>query len=89
MDYGSVINYDIRYNKIVHKYIYKAFYRKTNKEEYKSQILKYNICYINIIDIQNAILIVKLLEILKKELVVNLFDAKIMWICKTMNVLLK
>ena len=48
-NYGNAINYDTTYSKTAHKYLLKAFHRRTNKKEYKSQILKYNICHINII----------------------------------------
>lgn len=38
------------YNEKVYKYyLHKIFYKKTNKQEYKLQILIYNIRYINII----------------------------------------
>ena len=45
----------------MHKYLLKAFYGKTNKKKYESQILKYNIYYTNIIAMQDAILIAKVL----------------------------
>ena len=61
-DYGSIINYNTTYNKAAHKYFLKAFYRQTNKKEYESQVLKHNICYTNVIAIQNAILIVQVLD---------------------------
>ena len=48
------------YNKAVYKYFFKAFYGHTNKKQYKLQILKHNICYTNIIAIQNPILIAKI-----------------------------
>lgn len=59
-DYGSAINYNIACIKVVHKYFFKAFYKRTNKKEYKSRILEHNICYINIIAIQDVILIAKI-----------------------------
>lgn len=37
-NYNSVINYDIVYNKTTYKYFFKAFYNKTIKQDYKSQI---------------------------------------------------
>ena len=37
-DYGSAVNYDTAYSKVVHKYLLKAFYNKTIKKEYNSQI---------------------------------------------------
>ena len=56
-----MINNNITNSEVVHKYPFKSFYKKNNKKKYKSQILKYNICYINVIVIQNAILIAKIL----------------------------
>ncbi len=58
-DYRNAINYDTAYSETIHKYLLKAFYRRTNKKEYKSQILEHNICLTNIIAMQDAILIVK------------------------------
>lgn len=60
-DYGSTINYNTVYSKVAHKYLLKVFYRWTNKKEYKSQILEYNIYHTNVIAIQDAILIAKML----------------------------
>ena len=37
-DYSSVVNYETVYNKVVYKYLFKAFYTKTNKKEYNLQI---------------------------------------------------
>ena len=75
------------YNKALHKYFLKAFYRKTSKKEYKSQILKHNICHTNVI----AILINKILvgSTKKKELVVNTPDTKVTQVCSATNILLK
>ncbi len=50
-DYGNTINYDTAYSKAPHKYLLKAFHERTNKKEYKSQILKHNIYHINVIAI--------------------------------------
>ncbi len=36
--YGNVVNYDTAHSKAAHKYLLKAFYNKTNKKEYDSQI---------------------------------------------------
>ncbi len=58
-EYGSGINYDMAHSKAAHKYFLKAFYGQTNEKEYMSQILKYNICHINVIAIQNDILMAK------------------------------
>ena len=35
-DYGSAVNYNIAHSKVVHKYILKAFYNRTNKKEYNA-----------------------------------------------------
>ncbi len=61
-DYGSAINYDMAHSEIAFKYLLKAFYRQSNKKEYESQILKHNICHTNIIVMQDAILMAKVLD---------------------------
>ncbi len=38
-DYGSAVNYNTAHNKAAHKYLLKAFYNRTNKKEYNSQLL--------------------------------------------------
>lgn len=43
------------HNKVVHKCLLKAFYRKTNKKEYKLQILEHNIRHINVIHVKHHI----------------------------------
>ena len=58
-DYSSTINHDMAYSKASHKYFFKAFYKRIKKKEYKLQILKHNICYANVITIQDVILIAK------------------------------
>ena len=50
-DYGSAINYDTVHSEIAHKYFFKAFYGRTNKKKYESQILKHNIRHTNVITI--------------------------------------
>ena len=60
-DYGSAINYDTAHSEAAHKYLLKAFYWRTNKKEYKSQILEHNICHTNVIAIQDVILIAKVI----------------------------
>ena len=60
LNYRSTINYDKAHNEAVHKYFLKAFYEKINKKKWKLQILKHNICYINVIAMQDFILIVKI-----------------------------
>lgn len=61
------------FGKTVYKYFLKAFYRKTNKKEYKSLILKHNECHTNVITMQNGILIAKVLDgnIKKKNLLLT------------------
>lgn len=57
------------YSKVIYKYLFKDFYRLTNKKKYKLQILEHNIYYINIIAMQNIILIAKsLISNTKKSL---------------------
>lgn len=67
------------YSEIMYKHLLKTFYERTNKKEYKSQILEDNICYINVIAIQDAILRIKVLlrNIKKKELIVNTPDIEV------------
>lgn len=78
-DYGSVINYNMAHSETAHKYLLKVFYGRSNKKEYKSQILQHNIYHTNIIAMQDAILMAKVLNrsAKKNQLVVNTPDAKI------------
>ncbi len=66
-DYKSAINYNTTYSEVAHKYLFKAFYEQTNKKKYESQMLKHNICHTNIIVMQNAILMVKVLDARAKK----------------------
>ena len=50
------------HSETAHKYLFKTFYRRNNKNKYKSQILKHNICHTNVIIIQNTILMAKVLD---------------------------
>ena len=79
------------YSEVVHKYLLKTFYGKTNKKKYELQILEHNICYTNVIAMQNTILIVKVPvgSVKKKELVVDMLNIEITRVCSTTNVLLK
>ena len=90
-DYSSAINNDTTHSKIVYKYLLKVFYGKTNKKEYKSQILEHNICYTNVIAMQDTILIAKVLvwSVKKKELVIDKPNSEVTQVFSTMNVLLK
>ena len=54
-----MIHYDMAHSEVAYIYLLKAFNRKTNKKEYKSQILEYNIYHTNVIVIQDFILLVK------------------------------
>ena len=60
-DYKSAINYDTAHSEAAHKYLFKAFYGQTNKKEYELQILEHNIHHTNVIAMQDAILIAKVL----------------------------
>ncbi len=61
-DYESAINYNTVHSKAAHKYLLKVFYGQTNKKKYKSQILKHNIRHTNVIAMQDAILMAKVLD---------------------------
>lgn len=37
-NYGNAVNYNTAYSKAAYKYLFKVFYNKTNKKEYKLQI---------------------------------------------------
>ena len=78
-DYYSAINYDTAYSEVAHKYLFKAFYNRTNKKEYESQILEHNICHINVITMRDTILIAKVPvgSAKKKKLVINTPDVKV------------
>ena len=56
------MNYDMVHSKAAHKYDFKAFYKWANKKKYELQILRHNIYYTNIIAMQDAILIAKILD---------------------------
>ena len=55
-NYNSAINYDTTHSKAAYKYLFKAFYNKTNKKEYNLQIRKHNIHHMNVIIIKNMII---------------------------------
>lgn len=67
------------YSKIAYKYLFKVFYRKTNKKKYKLQILEHNIRYTNIIAMQNTIFIVKILvgSAKKKKLILDMLNVEV------------
>lgn len=48
------------HNKVADKYLFKAFYKQTNKKEYELQISKHNIYHTNVIALQDIILIAKI-----------------------------
>ncbi len=86
-----MINYDTVHSEAAHKYLPKTFYGRTNKKEYESQILKYNIRHTNIIAIQDAMLIAKVLDgsAKRKQLVVDTPNIEVTGVCNVTNVLLK
>lgn len=89
-DYRSTINYYTIYNEIVHKYTFKAFYRRTNKKEYKLWFLKYNIYYTNVITMQDVILIAKMLVgSTKKNHIIDTIDVDVIQVYSAINILLK
>ena len=55
-DYSSAVNYDTAYSEAMYKYLLKAFYNKTNKKEYDSQIWQDNVCHTNIIAMKDMII---------------------------------
>lgn len=86
-----MINNDTTHNEVTHKYLLKTFNGRTNNNKYKSQILKHNIYYTNVIAIQDTILMPKVVNSsdTKKQPVINTLDIEVMQICNTTNVLLK
>lgn len=45
---------------MIHKYLFKIFYNKINKEKYNLQICQYNIHYKNVIIMRNIIILKKI-----------------------------
>lgn len=43
-----MINYIIVHNETIYEYLFKVFYRRTNKKEYDSHILQHHACYTHI-----------------------------------------
>lgn len=76
------------YNKTLHKYILKTFYKLINIKKYKLQILQYNICHTNIFTMQN-ILLVKIEIAKKKKVIINTPTIKFAWVYNTINIWLK
>lgn len=81
-DYNSAINYNTAYSKMAYKYLFKAFYNKSNKKEYKLQIWQHNMYYTNIIVIKDVIILEKVKK--KEKLLENTKDTtilvKIAWV---------
>ena len=79
------------YCEVTHKYLLKALYRRTNKKEYELQILEHNIRHTNVIAMQNAILIAKLIimSAKKNELNVDMPNTEVTRLCSATNFLLK
>ena len=61
-DYGSAVNYDTAHSEAAHKYLLKAFYNRTNKKEYDTQIWQHNVRHTNIIAMKDVIISKKVLE---------------------------
>ena len=55
-DYSSAVNYDTAHSEAAHKYLLKAFYNRTNKKEYDSQIWQHNVRHTNIIAMKDVII---------------------------------
>ncbi len=68
---SSAVNYNTANSKVAYKYFLKAFYNRTNKKEYKSQIWQYNIWYTNIITMKKVIILEK---VRRKKLSEGLID---------------
>lgn len=56
LDYSSAVNNDTTYGEALYKYLFKVFYKITNKKEYNSQIWKYIMYYTNILIIKDVII---------------------------------
>ena len=61
-NYGSAVNYDTAHSEAAHKYLLKAFYNRTNKKEYESQIWQHNVRHTNIIAMKDVIISEKIRE---------------------------
>ena len=61
-DYNSAVNYDITHSKAAHKYLLNAFYNRTNKKEYNTQIRQHNVHHTNVIAMKDVIISKKALE---------------------------
>lgn len=57
--YENIVNYNIAHNMAIYQYLIKAFYEQTNKNEYKLQILQYNIYHTKIFATNDAVIVVK------------------------------
>ncbi len=55
--YDSADNVDIKYNKVIYKFLIKIFFSQINKyKSFQQQLLLHNTCYLNLITIKNLIL---------------------------------
>ena len=61
-DYGNAVNYNTAPSKAAHKYLLKAFYNRTKKKEYNSQIWQHNVRHTNVIVMKDVIISKKALE---------------------------
>ena len=86
-DYGSTVNYNTAHSETAYKYLFKAFYNKTNRKEYDLQIWQHNICYTNIHAMKDGIILEKARE--KKELSRSIVDtiapAEVAWALSPVN----
>ena len=55
-DYSSAVNYDTAHSKAAHKYLFKAFYNRTNKKKYDVQIRQYNVRHTNVIAMKDVVI---------------------------------
>lgn len=75
MGYGSAVNYNTAYCKAAYKYIFKAFYNKTNNKESDLQIRQHNIQNTNIIAMKNMVTVARKWKKNEEQLaIINLPD---------------
>ena len=51
-----MVNYDTTHSEAAYKYLFKAFYNRTNKKEYDLQIRQHNVRHTNIIAMKDVII---------------------------------
>lgn len=67
-----MVNNNTAHIEVVHKYLLKVFYNKTNKKEYKLQICQHNVWYTNIIAMKDIVILGKAGK--KEELLEDIAD---------------